>query len=78
MYDLPLIIRHCQSLHNTENAAPSHVEYPRSLSASLSTHGLMCLYSTESKQRWLTKFILEVRILPSGPTELHPTALNSH
>lgn len=76
-YDLPLIIRHCQSLHNTKNSAPSHVEHPRSLSSSLSTHGLMCLYSTESKQWWLTKFILEVQILPSGPPKLHPSAFNS-
>lgn len=30
-YDLPLIIGHCQSLHNKENSAPSHVEHPRSL-----------------------------------------------
>lgn len=42
-FDLPLIIRRCQSLYNREKSAPSHVEYPRSLSSSLSTHDLMCL-----------------------------------
>lgn len=49
--DPPLIIRRCQSLHNTENSAPSHVEHPRSLTWWLSTHGFMCLYYTESKQQ---------------------------
>lgn len=75
IYDLPLIIRRCQSLHNTENSAPSHVEYPRSLSSSLSTHGLMCLYGTESKQMWLTKFIVEVQNPPLSSDKNYILAL---
>lgn len=66
-YDLPLIIGHSQSLHNTENSAPSHVEHPRSLSSSPSTHGFMCLYSAKSELGGFTQFILEVSTLPSGP-----------
>lgn len=75
--DPPLIIRRCQSLHNTENSAPSHVEHPRSLTWWLSTHGFMCLYCTESKQQGgVNTFIIEVPALPSGPTQLHHSGIN--
>lgn len=60
--DPPLIIGRCQSLHNTENSAPSHAEHPRSLSSWLSTHGFSCAHRRKSKRRGVVKFILEVQV----------------
>lgn len=68
--DPPLIIGRCQSLHNTENSAPTHAEHPRSLSSWLSTHGFNCAHCRKSNRRGV-KFILEVqgnRPLRSDPT----------
>lgn len=59
--DLPLIIGGCQSLHNTENSAPSHAEHPRSPSSWLSTHGFNCAHCGESTRRGVVKFILRVQ-----------------
>lgn len=69
--DLPLIIGGCQSLHNTENSAPSHAEHPRSPSSWLSTHGFNCAHCGESARRGVVKFIPQVqgnRPLGSDPT----------
>lgn len=59
--DPPLIIGRCQSLHNTENSAPSHAEHPRSLSSWLSTHGFNCAHCRKSNRKGV-KFILEVQV----------------
>lgn len=67
--DLPLTIRRCQSLHNTENSAPSHVERPRSLSSSLSTHGSVRLHSAESEPTKVHSLqVPEPRSPPPSPT----------
>lgn len=59
--DLPLIIGGCQSLHNTENSAPSHAEHPRSPSSWLSTHGFNCAHCGESAGGGVVKFIPQVQ-----------------
>lgn len=69
--DLPLIIGGCQSLHNTENSAPSHAEHPRSPSSWLSTHGSNCAHCGESARRGVAKFI--PRVQGNGPLGSDPT-----
>lgn len=61
------LIRRCQSLHNREKSAPSHVECPRSTSSPLSTHDL----KMSSKRKKYADLDWEVH--PGSPDPVPPT-----